>query len=518
MRIKKDYRILFSFMFFFVIFISCTQKQVEFSDLKGAYFGQKPPGDNPELFLPGLITTLDVEYCISFLDQGRVCVFGRDDIEVNYTYIKDGRWTKPQNMELDPQLWEWKHNAGPGDRTLYFMSRRLTSSKDEKEEVNIYKIEWSDSGWTEQEMLPYPPNSKAYHEVYPSVTTNGTVYFHGGDFRNAPNIHQDIYRSRCVNGIFEEQERLQEPISTEYGEYDAFVAPDESYLIFGSDRPGGFGRYDSYICFHKKDESWTHPVNLGIPLNSISWENRVMVTHDGKFMFFVSGRRHKYLNDELEKGKRTSVTGFYWVNTSFISELKEKMLHSGCAADTVWLEYTEHGIKAACKKFVYLKENKDNYHFLPYEFLGLCSQMIESGNIDDADLLYFALLNSIEEQYRIKRGYGMICTLQGLTDKGLYLLKDAMSDYPVEFMVIVFRLGLNLLRKSRTEEALKVMQFNVSEHPYHHISHFGLARVYETIGHREQAIKYCKKALEFCPDYETAAVLLKQLKEQSDSK
>ncbi len=459
----------------------------------------------------GLVSTLDVEYCISFMDQGRVCVFGRSDIGINYTYIKDGRWTNPQKMQLDPQLWEWKHNTGPDDKTLYFMSRGLTDIKDSKEEVNIYKMEWTGSGWTKRKMLPYPPNSTDYHEVYPSVTEDGTVYFHGGDFRNAPVIHQDIYCSRCVNGIYQEQERLDQPINTEYGEYDAFAAPDESYLIFGSDRPGGFGRHDSYICFKKGDGTWTHPANLGSPLNSISWENRVSVTPDGRYMFFVSGRNHEYLNDELENGKWTSTTGFYWVKTDFIDEMRLRMLNTECASDIVASEYYENGINAAIDKLSELSNYRDRYHFLPYEFLMLCDRMIVDGGIADADMLYQSLLQTQEDCYRIQRGYGIICIMHELTKKGLDLLKNAMINDPVEFIVLLFDLGSDLLSQSRLEAALQVMQFSMQEYPDHYLSHFGLAKIYERLGQFEKALESCKNVSMINPEYEPAREMIIEL-------
>ena len=510
-KMKFKICILGILLFNFLVLQMSAQKN-DFPVLKGPYLGQEPPGKNPELFLPGLITTLDVEYCISYLDQGRVCVFGRNDMGINYTYIKDGRWTDPQKMQLEPQLWEWKHNAGPDDRTLYFMSRRLTDFKDDKEEVNIYKMEWTGIGWTEREMLSCPPNSIAYHEIYPSVTADGTIYFHGGDFRNAPVIHQDIYRSRCVNGIYQEQERLHEPINTEYGEYDAFAAPDESYLIFGSNRPGGFGRYDSYICFLKEDGTWTHPANLGNPMNSMSWENRVMVTPDGQYLFFVSGRSHVFLNDELDDGKNTSTTGFYWVKTDFIQDMRLRMLHTECAAEIVASEYDDHGIHAAIDKLSELLNQKEGYHFLPYEFLMLCGRMIETDREDDAEQLYRTLFENLEEESRFQRGYGMICIMYGLTERGLVLLKNAQSGYPVEFMVTTYEQAEALLRKSKIDDAFKVMQFNVREHPAHYISHFGLARVYERLGYVESAIASCEKALALNPEYGDALELVNKLR------
>ena len=109
----------------------------------------------------------------------------------------------------------------------------------------------------------------------------------------------------------------------------------------------------------------------------------------------------------------------------------------------------------------------------------------------------------------------MICLMYGRIDKGLDLLRDALSDYPVELMVTVYTHGIALLRKSKAEDALEIMQFNAREYPDHHLSNFGLARTHEQLGNTEQAIKSCEKALKLRPDYSPAADLLKQLKEKA---
>jgi hypothetical protein len=52
-------------------------------------------------------------------------------------------------------------------------------------------------------------------------------------------------------------------VNSEYNEADPFVAPDESYLIFQSKRPGGFGNNDLYISFRNKGGQWCREsVNL----------------------------------------------------------------------------------------------------------------------------------------------------------------------------------------------------------------------------------------------------------------
>jgi len=46
--------ILFSFLL--VTAITVNAQQADFPKLTGPYLGQKPPGDQPEIFVPGLIS------------------------------------------------------------------------------------------------------------------------------------------------------------------------------------------------------------------------------------------------------------------------------------------------------------------------------------------------------------------------------------------------------------------------------------------------------------------------------
>lgn len=317
------------------IVLSCSpvpveeQEEAGFASLKGAYFGQPSPGDAPQLFLSGTVSSCrHREYCISFLQKGTVCVFGREDLGAVYTFIKDGHWTEPQSLNLDMDLGEWKHTAGPDDRTLYFMSPRLTDSDDVLDEVNIFSIEWTGNGWTDQKPLPTPPNSPEYHQIYPSFSRSGTAYFHGGEYWHTENINDDIFYCEYVDGKYLPQQRLPEPINSEFGEFDAFIAPDESYLLFHSNRPGSYGSFDIYVCFRTEDGTWTDPVNLGPSINSPGWESCVNVTPDGKFLFFVSGRHNPLCDQEADENTHNTSLGFYWVETSFLQELKLKAVEA----------------------------------------------------------------------------------------------------------------------------------------------------------------------------------------------
>ncbi len=155
--------------------------------------------------------------------------------------------------------------------------------------------------------MEYPVNTED-HDSYPSLTRDGTIYF----FSRRPGGlgESDIYRSRLVNGKYLKAENLGTVINTEEHEWDPFIAPDESFLVFCSTKAGGYGRDDLYISFREGDGSWTKPVNMGENFNSPGLDNRPSITPDGKFLFYVTAK----------SGNRD----IYWVDARIIEDLKPR--------------------------------------------------------------------------------------------------------------------------------------------------------------------------------------------------
>ena len=92
-----------------------------------------------------------------------------------------------------------------------------------------------------------------------------------------------------------------------------FIAPDESYLIWDSEREGGFGGSDLYISFRQEDHSWGPAINMGEAVNSPGWDAYASVTPDGKYILFQRG-----LDEENEN------VDIYWVDAQIIENLKQQ--------------------------------------------------------------------------------------------------------------------------------------------------------------------------------------------------
>ncbi|UCC39504.1 MAG: PD40 domain-containing protein [Candidatus Aminicenantes bacterium] len=293
---------------FMSLFTGCPG-QDDFPVVKGDYLGQKPPGDTPEVFAPGIISTEATEGASSFSNDGCFYFFARARSAQEGIFImeqKNGIWSKPRLAPFSAGQYDWDFMLAPDGKTVLVASGRpISEGAPPLKDHQIWVSERTDGIWSNPQLLPFPVNS-GQHDSYPSLTEDGTLYFFSR--RDGGSGHGDIYRSRKMNDRYPEIENLREPVNTVHHEVDPYIAPDESYLIFCSDKLGGFGNEDFYISYRKNDGSWTIPVNMGDKVNSPHQEYIPYVTPDGKYFFFTSDK----------SGNRD----IYWMDAKIIEELK----------------------------------------------------------------------------------------------------------------------------------------------------------------------------------------------------
>ncbi len=306
--------------------VAAAAQEEPFLLLEGPYLGQEPPGLEPEIFAPGIVTTGESEAGSVFFHDGRKFLFKRWKPlrSVYFMEEKDGRWTQPQLTRFTGKGSFGDFTFAPDGKRMYVTSNwPLQEGGEYAEAGSIWRLEWTGAGWSEAHPLPHPINTEEHQESYPSVTADGTLYFFSRD-RGGYGL-SDILRSRWVDGKYTEPENLGALINTEHHEWDPFVAPDESYLIFCSKKPEGLGEDDLYVTFRRDDGSWTTPANMGQGVNSSASDNRPYVTLDGKYFFFNSSRKVDGFSD-LEEALRpgNGNRDIYWVDAKIIEQFRPK--------------------------------------------------------------------------------------------------------------------------------------------------------------------------------------------------
>ncbi|UCH10963.1 MAG: PD40 domain-containing protein [Fidelibacterota bacterium] len=301
-------------LLFVLVLVSCASRG-DFPVLEGPYLGQNPPGLTPEVFAPGIISMAGrYEGGATFSQDGQLFIYKRfyrekpDPEEIWLSELQDGRWTPPFRPSFDGEYGDWDFHFAPFGRRFYFTSRRPAVLQGATARPsNIWVTERVPSGWTEPRLLEYPVNTVDSYSGFPSLTRDSTIYFHSE--RDDGFGEVDIYRARRADGKYLTAEPLPPPVNTEYREFDPCIAPDESYLLFISNRPVDNGpEYDTFITFRSADDSWSEPQGLW---NTLGYAGLPNITPDGQLFFFVGGQPDS-----------SQTADIYWVDTRIFDQFR----------------------------------------------------------------------------------------------------------------------------------------------------------------------------------------------------
>jgi len=217
----------------------------------------------------------------------------------------------------------------PDGSKLFFMSSRPDGDEPPGDQ-DIWVVERNGGGWGVPKNLGEPVNTDG-GEYFPSVTSDGTLYYTHND-KGSGVSH--IFRSRWVNGTFMEPEMLPEQVNCGTNRFNAFIAPDESYVIVPAmGMQDAYDGVDYYIVFRDQDDHWLEPLNMGAPVNQDNargWSP--YVSPDGRIFFFMATRTTEieqkdwtYKNlKKLYNSPGNGNSDIYWVNASFIKILRRE--------------------------------------------------------------------------------------------------------------------------------------------------------------------------------------------------
>ena len=314
-----------------LLILGCNQ-QARFTHLEGTYLGQKSPGTTASLFAPGIISNALNERDQTISPDLNEFIFAilenPHNVLVSVKY-ENNRWTLPEVLPFSGKYNDCEPSFSPDGKRLYFCSDRPLIDGDKPKDYDIWFVERAESGWGVPQNPGAPLNTEK-NEFYPSVTNSGCLYFTSHDMK--------IKKSNPTHSGYSTPEVLSDSVNSGTAEYNAFIAADESYLIFTSHGwPGGRkGRGDLFISFRKPDNTWSRSQNLGTGINSTTTEMSPAISPDGKYLFFSSRRALAEYDPEpvrsyselykKSNGPGNGKSDIYWVETTAIDSLKSIML------------------------------------------------------------------------------------------------------------------------------------------------------------------------------------------------
>lgn len=210
------------------------------------------------------------------------------------------------------------------ETVMIFTSRRQEGNTNEDVDKDnfyyedIYITKKKNGEWMPARNIGQEVNT-LYHDSNLFLSSDGKTLYIYSDEGNG-----DIYYStEDENGEWNKPKPLEGRINSKgFAEQSIWVSDDDQFMLFASNRPGGYGGFDIYGCY-KEDGQWKRPFNMGPEINTKEDEDGPYMAKDGITLYFSSKGHRGFggfdvfssrFNSDTEKWDKPENLG-YPVNT-----------------------------------------------------------------------------------------------------------------------------------------------------------------------------------------------------------
>lgn len=247
--------------------------------LKGPYLGQDPPGIEPKVFAPGIVSTRGgFEFSCTFSPDCKEFYFTRGT-DIWVCYWEEKGWTAPQKAWFNSDFLDHEPHISPDGTRMFFGSGRPRPDiKEGENSYGIYIMERTTDGWGKPKY--FGPG------MYITTARNGNYYI-TDIFEIAGG---GIAMARFKDGRYTKLKKVSDEINNSSDLVGhPCIAPDESFLLFDSD---GF-----CVSFRNEAGNWGKPIHLnaldtpgGGMCSSLSPDSKYIFYHVKRDIYWVSSK------------------------------------------------------------------------------------------------------------------------------------------------------------------------------------------------------------------------------------
>ncbi len=214
-----------------------------------AYLGQMPPGLDPQVFAPGIVSIPGMtDYAGSFSADGTEFYFtrgiGKQGHKIYETHLDNGVWTTPIPISFAVEYDSFEPHVTLDNQTLYFAwFHPLPPGESSAEGFGIWAVDRIVAGWSEPRYVG--------QGMFVSSDRYGQIYV-------TDNVMRSLNKVTLTAGRFTKLETIGPGIHPA-------IAPDGSYLVFDN----GSGNFR--VKFRLADGSWGAAKDLtanGLPASA----------------------------------------------------------------------------------------------------------------------------------------------------------------------------------------------------------------------------------------------------------
>jgi len=265
------------FLLLTLVIISCNKEKAV-----NKYLTESIPNDTPlpynielipegKLIHSGIFSPDLSEYFFTISDKN----FQQFDVLISRK--QKGKWSIPTEVFFNTKNNEHGTSFSPDGKYIYFSSTRPVNIDGVSTTWHIWRSKRNGDHWTDPEFVDIP-NLHDKLVSHPSITTDGTLYFHAG---NTDYSDLFIYCSKMKNEKYSEAIKLPGEINFDTKQNTPYISPDGSYLLFESSP-------NLYISYSDKMGNWSAAKPLNEKINRHGKGNP-FITPDQKYLFFVAG-------------------------------------------------------------------------------------------------------------------------------------------------------------------------------------------------------------------------------------
>ncbi len=201
-----------------------------------------------------------------------------EDIYVAHKY--DGIWHEPELLGINTEGHEATVNISTDGQTLFIY-------KDDDGDGNIYISKLEGEEWTAPFKLGSDINKES-RETHAHISPDGNFLYFVSD-RKGGIGGQDIYMCKKLpNGEWAKAQNIGPTINTPYDEDGVFIHPDGKTMYFSSKGHTSIGGYDIFYSVMDDAGNWSKPENMGYPVNSTDNDVFFVTSADGKRGYYSS--------------------------------------------------------------------------------------------------------------------------------------------------------------------------------------------------------------------------------------
>ena len=189
-----------------------------------------------------------------------------EDIMVNYifqTFKTESGWSKPKNISKKIYADEYGTSSYISDD-----GNHILINFDDFGIFNVYESNKVGSKWSEISKLHKNINSRS-NDRSAMITSDGKTMYFISDRAGGFGV-KDIYKSiKNAKGNWEIPVNLGPSINTQFDEETPFFLEENNTLYFSSEGHHSMGGYDVFSSTLQENGTWSEPLNLGYPVNTL---------------------------------------------------------------------------------------------------------------------------------------------------------------------------------------------------------------------------------------------------------